>query len=54
MYRRFQGNFFGLEGGVEGGGYTGGSLLGEIFHGGRKIQRIGRRIFYHYTMKKQT
>ena len=39
----FQGDFFGFGGRVEGGGYVGGSFLGEICHGGRKIQGKGRR-----------
>ena len=41
----FQGNVFGLGGGVRGGGHVGGSFLGGICHGGRKIQWKGRRIF---------
>ena len=42
VYRRFQGDFFGFGGRVEGGGYVGGSLLGKICHGA-KIQLKGRR-----------
>ena len=38
VYRRFQGDFFGLGVGFRGGGYMGGSFLGGIFHGGREIQ----------------
>ena len=37
VYRRFQGDFL-VWGGVEGGGYVGGSLLEGICHGGREIQ----------------
>ena len=38
VYRRFQGDFLVLGVGLRGGGYVGGSFLGEICHGGRKIQ----------------
>ena len=38
VYRRFQGIFLVLGVGLRGGGYVGGSFLGEICHGGRKIQ----------------
>ena len=33
----FSGFFFGFGGRVEGGGYVGGSFLGEICHGGKKF-----------------
>ena len=38
VYRRFQGDFFGFEGGLRGEGYVGGSFLGGICHWGREIQ----------------
>ena len=44
MYRRFQGDIFGL-GGLRGVGYVGGSFIGGICHGGREIQLRGCRIF---------
>ena len=39
VYRRFQGDFFGFGGRVEGGGYVGGSFLGEICHGGKNSMK---------------
>ena len=39
VYSRFQGIFFLVLGvGLRGGGYVGGSFLGEICHGGTEIQ----------------
>ena len=38
VYRRFQGDFFGLGGRVGGGGYVGGHFHGETSHGGREFQ----------------
>ena len=39
VYRRFQGIFFLVLGlGLRGGGYVGGSFLGEICYGGTEIQ----------------
>ena len=38
VYSRFQGIFLALGVGLRGGGYVGGSFLGEICHGGTEIQ----------------
>ena len=38
VYSRFQGIFFWFWVGLRGGGYVGRAFLGEICHGGRKIQ----------------
>ena len=35
----FRGIFFGFGGRVEGGGYVGGSFLGEICHGGKNSMK---------------
>ena len=45
VYKRFQGDFFGLGVGLSGGGYVGGSFLGGICHEGREIQWKERGIF---------
>ena len=41
VYRRFQGDFFGLEVGLRGWGYVGGSFLGGICHGEEKFNEKG-------------
>ena len=41
VYRRYQGDFFGLGVGFRRGGYMGGSFLGEIFHGEEKFNQKG-------------
>ena len=51
VYRRFQGDFFGFGGRVEGGGYVGGSFLGEICHGWKKFNEKGAG-FSSITIKK--
>ena len=52
VYRRYQGDFFGLGVEFRGGGYMGGSFLGGIFHGGREIQWKGAG-FSSITIKKK-
>ena len=52
VYRRFQGDFFGLGGDLRGEGYMGGYFHGETSHGGSEFQLRWRKIFEHY-LKKQ-
>ena len=47
----FRGILFCFGVGLRRGGYVGGSFLGGICHGGRKIQCKGRRILWHYYKK---
>ena len=41
VYRRYQGDFFGLGVEFRGGGYMGGSFLGGVFHGEEKFNEKG-------------
>ena len=52
VYRRFQGDFFGLGVGLRGGGYVGGSFLGGIFHGGRENSMKRVQDFLALLLKK--
>ena len=53
VYRRFQGDFFGFGGRVEGGGYVGGSFLGEICHGGKNSMKRAQDESGHVRKKRQ-
>ena len=54
VVQTFSGGFFlGFGGRVEGGGYVGGSLIGEIFHGGKNSMKRAQDESGHVRKKRQ-
>ena len=49
----FRGIYFGFGGRVEGGGYVGGSFLGEIYHGGKNSMKRAQDESGHVRKKRQ-